>query len=84
MIAERTPRWSASGSRLRTDLGFPLDEADAAPAALARPLGGARAGRAGAAGAIRLTAEGWLLLDRLAVDFAAAGGSRPTRRRPRD
>ncbi len=59
--------------RLRTDLGFPLDEAGAAQRALAArwaQRGWARQER----GAIRLTAEGWLRLDRLAVDFAGAGG----------
>jgi coproporphyrinogen III oxidase-like Fe-S oxidoreductase len=56
---------------LRTDLGFPLEDASE----LQRDLAGLWAGRGWAEvgeGRIRLTAEGWLLLDRLAVDFAAA------------
>lgn len=57
---------------LRTDAGYPLDEASPpqrhlVDAWVGRGLAGVRGGR------IRLTAEGWLLLDRLAVDFAAAG-----------
>jgi oxygen-independent coproporphyrinogen-3 oxidase len=57
--------------RLRTDLGFPLDEASEAQRALAArwaEQGWARLEQ----GTIRLTAEGWLLLDRLAVDFSGA------------
>jgi oxygen-independent coproporphyrinogen-3 oxidase len=56
---------------LRTDLGFPLEDAGE----VQRDLAGLWAARGWAEvgeGRIRLTAEGWLLLDRLAVDFAAA------------
>ena len=60
---------------LRTDLGFPDDEAGSAQSELVRLWEGQGwAWREG--GRIRLTAEGWLLLDRLAVDFAAAGEHR--------
>ena len=56
---------------LRTDAGFPLDEASGAQRERA-----ARWAATGLAtidgGRVRLTAEGWLLLDRLAVDFAAS------------
>lgn len=58
---------------LRTDLGFPLEEATE----VQRDLAGLWAARGWAEvgeGRVRLTAEGWLLLDRLAVDFAAAAG----------
>lgn len=57
---------------LRTDAGYPLDAA----AELQRDLAALWAVRGLARlddERIRLTAEGWLLLDRLAVDFAAAG-----------
>jgi oxygen-independent coproporphyrinogen-3 oxidase len=55
---------------LRTDSGFPLGEADDAQRALAGAW--ERKGWAARRGdRVRLTAEGWLLLDRLAVDFAA-------------
>lgn len=57
---------------LRTDEGFPADEATGAQAELAR-LWMAEGWASGVEGHVRLTAEGWLLLDRLAVDFAAAG-----------
>lgn len=57
---------------LRTDLGCRLDGAPD----LQRDLAGLWAARGLASvdgESVRLTAEGWLLLDRLAVDFAAAG-----------
>jgi oxygen-independent coproporphyrinogen-3 oxidase len=57
---------------LRTDAGFPLDPY----ALLQRDLARLWEGRGWARIAderVRLTAEGWLLLDRLAVDLAAAG-----------
>jgi oxygen-independent coproporphyrinogen III oxidase len=57
---------------LRTDRGYPLD--DAAPEQA--QLGAAWERRGWAtrtAGALRLSASGWLLLDRLAVEFALAG-----------
>lgn len=71
--------------RLRTDLGFPLDEAGEGQRALAvrwEERGWARLHR----GAILLTAEGWLLLDRLAVDFAGAADApaEPAARAPID
>jgi oxygen-independent coproporphyrinogen-3 oxidase len=56
---------------LRTDLGFPLEDASE----VQRDLAGLWVARGWAEvgeGRIRLTAEGWLLLDRIAVDFAAA------------
>jgi oxygen-independent coproporphyrinogen-3 oxidase len=57
--------------RLRTDSGYPADEATAGQLEMAeswrsRGLASLDDGR------IRLTPEGWLLLDRLAVDFAAS------------
>jgi len=61
---------------LRTDRGFPLREASAAQRELADSWarqGWARTDRE----TLRLTAGGWLLLDRLAVDFAAAGEAAP-------
>jgi oxygen-independent coproporphyrinogen III oxidase len=59
---------------LRTDAGFPLAAATEAQRALARVW--ERQGRASVdAYAIRLTAEGWLLLDRLALDFAGAAAA---------
>jgi oxygen-independent coproporphyrinogen-3 oxidase len=57
---------------LRTDAGFPL----APDAALQRDLSRLWEARGWTRiddGRVRLTAEGWLLLDRLAVDLAAAG-----------
>jgi len=62
--------------RLRTDLGFPLEEASAAQRALASrwvERGWARPDSR----AILLTPEGWLLLDRLAVDFSSAADPSP-------
>ena len=56
---------------LRTDLGFPLEDATPVQLDLARLWeGGGLATIDGER--IRLTAEGWLLLDRLAVDFVSA------------
>jgi oxygen-independent coproporphyrinogen III oxidase len=56
---------------LRTDLGYPIADASALQVELAQLWQGA--GWATVSdGRIRLTAEGWLLLDRLAVDFTAA------------
>ena len=61
---------------LRTDLGFPVGNATPVQLDLARLWEGA--GLATLDGErVRLTADGWLLLDRLAVDFAAAAGSAP-------
>jgi coproporphyrinogen III oxidase-like Fe-S oxidoreductase len=57
---------------LRTDLGYPLHGAPGAQRRLAAEWerhGWARED----GGALRLTAEGWLLLDRLAVELAGAG-----------
>ena len=57
---------------LRTSGGLALAELDAAAAA--RAAAWARAGLAVVdGGAVRLTAEGWLLLDRLAVELDGAG-----------
>jgi oxygen-independent coproporphyrinogen-3 oxidase len=61
---------------LRTDAGFVLDSATAAQRALAD--GWARRGWATISGGIlRLAPDGWLLLDRLAVDLAAAAAGVP-------
>ena len=61
---------------LRTALGFPLGEANPAQRELAESW--VRHGRARVEkGVLRLTADGWLLLDRLAVDFAAAADAAP-------
>jgi oxygen-independent coproporphyrinogen III oxidase len=58
--------------RLRTDVGFPL--AEASPAQREAADEWVRFGWASVeAGALRLSAEGWLLLDRLALEFASAG-----------
>ena len=57
--------------RLRTDAGWPLADAGEAE----RRLAGTWVGRGWAevrGDVLRLTAEGWLLLDRLAVDMASA------------
>jgi oxygen-independent coproporphyrinogen-3 oxidase len=63
---------------LRTDVGFALDPATPAQRALAEDW--ARRGWATASGGIlRLTPHGWLLLDRLAVDLAAAAAGVPAR-----
>jgi oxygen-independent coproporphyrinogen III oxidase len=55
---------------LRTDRGLPL--AGAPPAALRLADGWAARGWACGGDPLRLTAEGWLLLDRLAVEMAGA------------
>ncbi|MBW3630078.1 MAG: radical SAM family heme chaperone HemW [Gemmatimonadetes bacterium] len=60
---------------LRTDLGFPVAEATPVQLDLARLWEGAGWAQT-AEDRVRLTAEGWLLLDRLALDFAAAGEAR--------
>ena len=57
---------------LRTDLGFPAADANRAQLGLAELWEG-QGWSSSTDGRIRLTAQGWLLLDRLAVDFAAAG-----------
>jgi oxygen-independent coproporphyrinogen-3 oxidase len=60
--------------RLRTNRGFPLDDATDEQRALAsvwRRHGWARLD----AGVLRLTAEGWLLLDRLALEMAERGAA---------
>jgi oxygen-independent coproporphyrinogen-3 oxidase len=60
---------------LRTDRGWPL--ADATPAVLRLADTWTRHGWARSDGAtLRLTADGWLLLDRLAVEMATAADSR--------
>jgi oxygen-independent coproporphyrinogen-3 oxidase len=59
---------------LRTDAGWPLSGASPEQLALAdewRERGWATA----EGGMLRLTAEGWLLLDRLAVEMASRGGA---------
>jgi oxygen-independent coproporphyrinogen-3 oxidase len=57
---------------LRTDAGMPAAELDDAGRALtAEWIARGRATERG--GTLRLTAEGWLLLDRLAVELASAG-----------
>jgi oxygen-independent coproporphyrinogen III oxidase len=61
---------------LRTDRGYPIAEATAAQLEAYREwvrFGWAYTDRE----VIRLTAEGWLLLDRLAVEFAVAGAAPP-------
>lgn len=59
---------------LRTDLGLPLDETTEGQRRLAAEWAGRGWARV-AGGALRLTAEGWLLLDRLAVEIDAAASS---------
>ncbi|MDQ3388574.1 MAG: hypothetical protein M3483_03630, partial [Gemmatimonadota bacterium] len=63
---------------LRTDLGYPTGEMAHTQRALAE-----RWTQEGLAelesDALRLTAQGWLLLDRLAVDLAAAGEAAESR-----
>jgi oxygen-independent coproporphyrinogen-3 oxidase len=56
---------------LRTDLGYPVADASTTQLDLARLWEGQGWAVVGAE-RVRLTADGWLLLDRLAVDFAAA------------
>lgn len=56
---------------LRTDLGLPVQEMADAQRRLADSWVG-RGWASVADGALRLTAEGWLLLDRLAVELASA------------
>jgi oxygen-independent coproporphyrinogen-3 oxidase len=66
---------------LRTDQGWPMDGAGDAE----RRLAGMWLGQGWAresAGSLKLTAEGWLLLDRLAVEMAAAAERRPSTRSP--
>jgi oxygen-independent coproporphyrinogen III oxidase len=59
---------------LRTDLGFELRAATAAQSASLEEW--VRLGWAATAdGRVRLSADGWLLLDRLATELALAGGS---------
>lgn len=61
---------------LRTQLGLPLTELSPVQHELSQQW--CRQGWAlRAEGVLRLTAAGWLLLDRLAVDFAAAGSAVP-------
>lgn len=63
---------------LRTDLGLPLHETTEAQ----RRMGESWTGRGWAVvsdGALRLSAEGWLLLDRLAVELASAAPRGPAR-----
>lgn len=61
---------------LRTDAGYPAADATPPQLDLARLWEGRGWARVDE-GRIRLSAEGWLLLDRLAVDFAAAGECAP-------
>lgn len=58
---------------LRTRRGYPLEDATDRQRALARDWVERRWAEV-SGGLLRLTAEGWLLLDRLAVEFTAAGG----------
>jgi oxygen-independent coproporphyrinogen III oxidase len=58
---------------LRTSQGYPLAECEEPQRELAR-LWAQRGWSESRDGSVRLTAEGWLLLDRLAVEFAAAAG----------
>jgi oxygen-independent coproporphyrinogen III oxidase len=61
---------------LRTDRGYPI--AEATPSQLEAYREWVRFGWAITGGeVIRLTPEGWLLLDRLAVEFAVAGAAPP-------
>jgi oxygen-independent coproporphyrinogen III oxidase len=59
---------------LRTDVGYPLAEASPSQRSLAQSWS-SRGLATLDGGTLRLTAEGWLLLDRLALDFAAAAGT---------
>jgi oxygen-independent coproporphyrinogen-3 oxidase len=73
-VDEETARLEAAWLGLRTDRGWPLSQGGDAVARLAegwrgRGLAESRGGR------LRLTAEGWLLLDRLAVDLAEAAAT---------
>jgi oxygen-independent coproporphyrinogen III oxidase len=61
---------------LRTDAGLPMTEAGDAARGLAEAWG-ARGWARTEAGTLRLTADGWLLLDRLAVEMAAAMEAAP-------
>ncbi|HEX2190082.1 MAG TPA: radical SAM family heme chaperone HemW [Longimicrobiaceae bacterium] len=56
---------------LRTDTGYPLGDASEAERRLAAEWEGRGWATVGG-GTLRLTAEGWLLLDRLAVEMSAA------------
>lgn len=71
-VDEETGALERAWLLLRTDRGYPLAEADEAAERLARAWEGQGWARV-EEGAVRLTAEGWLLLDRLAVEMAAAG-----------
>ena len=59
---------------LRTDQGWPVDDVGDAVRALAEDWTGRRLARE-ADGRLRLTADGWLLLDTLAVQMASAAES---------
>ncbi|HEX5725524.1 MAG TPA: radical SAM family heme chaperone HemW [Longimicrobiaceae bacterium] len=75
-VGEETARLERAWLRLRTDAGWPLADAGEAE----RRLGEEWVRRGWAAlsgGTVRLTAEGWLLLDRLAVEMAAAADAEP-------
>ncbi|HEU0055404.1 MAG TPA: radical SAM family heme chaperone HemW [Longimicrobium sp.] len=75
-VDEETAGLERAWLLLRTDAGYPLADAGAAERRLADLW--ARQGWATETnGVLRLTAEGWLLLDRLAVEMASARESRP-------
>ena len=80
-VDDETRALEAAWLSLRTDTGYPLADAGEAELRLAslwRAQGWAHADES----TRRLTAEGWLLLDRLAVDLATAashGGTEPQR-----
>ena len=67
--------------RLRTDQGWPLDRAGEAELRLAETWA-AQGWARESAGVLKLTAEGWLLLDRLAVEMADAAERRPSTSSP--
>ncbi|HUE77274.1 MAG TPA: radical SAM family heme chaperone HemW [Longimicrobiales bacterium] len=72
VVDEASQRLERAWLGLRTSAGLPLEELTVAQRELATSW--RAAGRADVAhGALRLTVNGWLLLDRLAVELAAAG-----------
>jgi oxygen-independent coproporphyrinogen-3 oxidase len=71
-VDEETGALERAWLLLRTDRGYPLGGAGEAAERLARTWAGEGWARV-EEGALRLTAEGWLLLDRLAVEMAAVG-----------
>jgi oxygen-independent coproporphyrinogen III oxidase len=70
-VDEETAALERAWLGLRTDAGWPLEGAGARVRALLERWR-ERGWAAEAAGRVRLTAEGWLLLDTLAVEMAAA------------